>query len=67
MSCKRLASLGAVVLYLCCELLGGSPFSFLEGGRRRPMKPAANVVPAQAEDDSSKDMEELFTRGRLSP
>ncbi len=63
---RTLASIGAVLLYLWCEMFQASPFAFLEHRGRAAARPTAPSVSVATEDDQREDLRELFGSVRLA-
>ena len=58
---RTLASIGAVLLYVYCEVCQASPFAFVESGRRSGKTVKCKALPS---DDAREDLEALFAPGK---
>ncbi len=61
---RTLTSVGAVLLYLWCELFQASPFVFVERDKETAMRPASPAVGARIEDGPREELRTLFARAR---
>ncbi len=61
---RTLASIGAVVLYLYCELSQASPFAFAESVERA-QQPTERIPVMHSSRDSGNDLQALFGPAEL--
>ena len=58
---RTLASIGAVLLYVYCEVCQASPFAFAEPDRRSGQTVESRALPL---DEAREDLEALFAPGK---
>ncbi len=63
---RTLASIGAVLLYLWCELFQASPFVFTEQGRGMATQSSVVATATESEDGPKEGSKALFGPARLA-
>ena len=64
---RTLASVGAVLLYVYCEVCQASPFAFLDAGRCRVSQPTSGAAATEVAGEPRDDLKALFAPVQLAP